>query len=174
MEANTMRTFFTSRRGMEKEKGVALLFAILLTSTLLLVAMGISKISYKEGIFALEARDSGRAFTAADTGIECGLYLDNNDVFTTNSDTFYCHGSQVIVSGTGTTFQFSLNISPTSCAQVYVDKNYGGTSTRIESYGYNIKQQQSTSPATCLTNALGTNIVTRALRVTYLNPVVGP
>jgi hypothetical protein len=169
-----MRTLFSSHAESQKEGGVALLFAILLTSTLLLIAMGISKISYKEGIFALEARDSGRAFTAADTGIECGLYLDNNDVFTTNSDTFYCHGSQVIVSGSGTSFQFSLNISPTSCAQVYVDKNYAGTSTRIESYGYNIKQQQPTSPATCLTSAVTTNIVTRALRVTYVNPVVGP
>lgn len=173
-----MTIHFFKKTNMEKEGGVALLFAILLTSTLLLVALGISKIAYKEGIFALEARDSARAFTAADTGIECALYLDNNNVFTTNSDTFYCGGRQVIVSGSGTTFQISLPLTTTSCAQIYVDKAYvaagaTGTSTRIESYGYNVKQQAS-DPATCVTNALATNIVTRALRTTYPNPVVGP
>ena len=158
-----------------RDQGVALLFSILLTATLLLVAIGISQVSYKEGEFALEARDSDRAFTAADTGIECALYLDNNAFFTTTSDTYtMCHNLPVILNSVGTetdpSYEFSLALSPTSCAQVYVDKNYNGTSTRVEAYGYNVKQQQAAEPAQCVTNATNPSIVTRALRTTYPNP----
>ena len=165
----------TSRHSehISRTEGIALLFSILLTATLLLVAIGISQISYKEGVFALEARDSERSFTAAYTGIECGLYMDANGAFSGSSTTtFSCHGSPVTVDSTGSsTFQFSLPLSANSCSQVYVDKDYSGTSTRIESYGYNVAQQVTTDPATCVSVAASTNIVTRALRTTYANPV---
>ena len=155
-----------------RESGVALLFAILLTSTLLLVALGISRISYKEILFSLEARDSDRAFTAADTGLECGMYLDQNGVFDSVGDTFYCHGIPIVLfyDPSGTTLQFSLPLSPNSCAQVFVDTDYlGGDQTRIESYGYNVRQQQPDAPPTCVINASNPRIVTRALRTTYDN-----
>ncbi len=155
-----------------KEGGVALLFAILMTSTLLLVAIGISKISYKEILFSIEARDSDRAFTSADTGLECAFYLDSSGVFATASDTFYCSGIPVIVSlgALPDQYEFSLALSPSSCAQVYIDKNYLGTQTRIEAFGYNVRQQQATAPATCVVNATNPRIVSRALRATYDNP----
>ena len=149
-----------------------MLFSILLTATLLLVAIGISQISYKEGVFALEARDSERSFAASDTGIECGLYMDANGAFSgTSTTTFSCHGTPVTVDSTSsTTYQFSLALSTNACAQVTIDKDYAGTSTRIESYGYNVAQQQTTDPAACVINAGNTNIVTRAQRITYSNP----
>ena len=171
-----MNTSLLKHKKAHTSQGVALLFSILLTSTLLLVALGIAQVSYKEGVFALEARDSDVAFTAADTGAECALYMDTNGAFASDSDTFYCHNTPVNVTFTGTSanpmYQFSLALGPTSCTQVYVNKNYLGTSTQIESYGYNVRQQQATAPAQCVTSAANPNIVTRALRTTYLNPVV--
>lgn len=165
---------------LKTESGVALLFSILLTSALLLVALGISQISYKETVFSLEARDSARAFTAADTGLECALYADTGGLFTSSSGTSYsCAGHPVVIYPLGTdSYTFSLRLGPDQCSQIYVDKAVPGTTgtstmTRIEAYGYNIDQQDpgtGGTPPYCVTNALNPRIVTRALRVNYTNP----
>jgi Tfp pilus assembly protein PilX len=152
------------------EKGIAILFAILMTSVLLLVALGITQISYKELLFSIETRDSNKAFMAADTGVECAMYMDSTRAFTgTSSDPFYCHG-QLVVSSTpdNINFQFSLPITANSCAQVYINKAAGtGTSTQIDSYGYNVTQKDT---STCVdTTNLTPNLVSRALRITYPN-----
>ena len=165
-----MKNFFQKNK---IEGGMAIMFAVLMTSSLLLVALGITQVSYKELLFSLEARDSDRAFMAADTGIECGLYMDSVAAFTgTSSDTLYCHNIPVnVYQTTANTFQFSLGLSPTSCAQVYVDKASGtGTSTQVDSYGYNIGQQITSSPQSCVdASTLRPNVVSRALRITYSN-----
>lgn len=155
-----------------EEKGIAILFAILITSTLLLVAIGITSISYKELMFSIEARDSDLAFMAADTGVECAMYLDSMQAFaTTTSDSYNCHGHPVIFSsptGDFVNFQFSLPITARSCAQVYINKAAGtGTSTQIDAYGYNAPQKDS---GNCIgTTSLVPNLVSRALRITYPN-----
>ena len=156
---------------LDTEGGVAILFAILLTSVLLLIAIGIAQISYKELLFSIETRDSNRAFTAADTGIECAMYMDSMLAFTgTSSDPFYCHGHQVIYTTRDfINFQFSLPISPTSCVEAYIDKAAGatGTSTQIDSYGYNVGQYDANN---CINvGYLAPNLVSRALRITYSN-----
>lgn len=158
----------------KKEKGIAIVYAVLVTSVLLLVAMGIAQIEYKELVFSLEAKDSDRAIFAADTGIECAMYMDSMQAFSgTSTDPFYCHGINVNVSQvTSTTYQFSLGLTPTSCAQVYIDKASGtaGTSTQIDSYGYNVGQEVTTLPQACLdSTSLTQNIVNRALEITYSN-----
>ena len=159
------------KKTIKKNEGVAMLFAILMTTTLLLVAIGITQISYKELLFSVEARDSDRAFMAADTGIECAMYMDSMYAFTgTSSDPFYCHGRQVIVSSTDyINFQFSLPLTSLSCAQVYINKQAGtsGTSTQIDAYGYNVGQKNSTN---CIdTTSIKPSLVSRALRITYPN-----
>ena len=156
------------------EKGIAILFTVLMSASFLLVAIGISQIAYKEKVFSIEAKDSNRAFLAADTGVECGLYLASIGAFATSTiDTPYCHSLPVVVTPTSvdyTQFQFSLNFT-TSCADVYVDTTAGttGTSTQIDSYGYNIGQKGiATTPQTCLgTGAVSPNVVNRALRITF-------
>ena len=171
-----MKKYFQEFKNLfhEREGGIAMLFAILISAALLLVALGISQIAYKELTFSIEAKDSDRAFMAADTGIECGLYMDSMGSFTgTSSDTMYCHNIPVNVSQTGTsTFQFSLGLSPNSCAQVYIDKGSGATATgtQIDSYGYNIAQQVTAVPQSCISSTtLMPNLVSRALRITYSN-----
>lgn len=59
-----------------KQNGFALLMAVILTSTLLLVVYSLSNISLKELTLSYAGRDSQVAFYAADTGVECAQYWD--------------------------------------------------------------------------------------------------
>lgn len=170
-----------------REKGVALLFVVLLTSVLFLVAIGITNISYKELAFSLQARDSDLAFFAADTGIECGLYLNK-----TYPALFPAAGATTIGPGSGTfpmtcnsntlhtaiyggasTFAIDLG---TVCAQVSIDKTVpiivsGVTHhiTTITSKGYNTKITSAVSP-TCLPTVgpLPVNLVNRVLQASFV------
>ncbi len=171
------------------EKGIALLFTVLLTSMLLLVALGISNIVFKELVFSSEARDSDKAFFAADTGIECALYLDKGgpdyatgifiDPATAITTTpRYCRTrgygptSSFLTGPTGTadTYQFVVPVG-NQCAQVTVDKDYtaGGISyTRFQAIGYNVS-----APATgtaCIVGTPNVRVVSRAIEVKYQNP----
>jgi len=185
------------------ESGIALLFVILVTSVLLTVAIGISNIAYKELVFAVEARDSDIAFFAADTGLECGLYWDQNQVAqgaflqTPAITSASCAGVTFPISGPAVTTNYSLLGSgggsgpPTSyqyeytfilpttatCSKVIVDKLYDATgmtltNTTVSSYGYNVNHwDASSNPNACITptESNNTNIVNRALQVTYTN-----
>jgi hypothetical protein len=159
----------------KNEKGVAILFTILLTSVLLLVALGISSVAFKEQIFSAEAREASKAFFAADTGIECALYVDSAGLFA-NPPTpgpFQCAGGPVNyinLPSSPTLFEFALPLDQ-SCAYITIEKDEViGTKhyTRIEANGYNIAQQGS--PFSCIATVDNPRIVTRALRVRYENP----
>lgn len=172
----------------KEEKGVALLFTVLLTSMLLLVALGISNIVFKELIFSSEARDSDRAFFAADTGIECALYLDKagpdyaTGIFidpataiTTTPRT--CQGrnygptSSFLTGPTGSynTFQFVVPVG-NQCVQVTVDKDYVASGlhyTRFQAIGYNVPAP--TTGTVCISGTPSVRVVSRAIEVKYQN-----
>ncbi|MEI8130494.1 MAG: hypothetical protein WCG55_03240 [bacterium] len=160
------------------EKGVALLFVILLTSVLLLVSIGITNISYRETTFSFEAQESDRAFFAADTGIECALYLDapTRGVFSGSGIGSYTCGNPPIspyLVDTSPTFSFVLPLGPRSCALVNVNKAYDalGTGasdyTSISSVGYNVGA--SSDPTVCVSGTPGLRVVTRRLFLQYPN-----
>ena len=162
------------------ERGVALLFVILLTSVLLLVCIGIANVSYKENTFSIQAKDSARSFFAADTGIECGLMLDTAGFFGgTPSGAPSCAGASsglFIPTPVGSTYTFAIGLGP-QCAQITVNKNYmyapPGSSTapvsytQIEALGYNVA---AAGPTTCVIGTPGPKVITRALGVKYPNP----
>lgn len=161
------------------ERGVALLFVILLTSVLLLVSIGITNISYRETTFSFEAQESDRAFFAADTGIECALYLDapTRGVFSGSGMGSYTCGNPPIspyLVDTSPTFQFVLPLGPRSCALVNVNKAYDalGTGasdyTSISSVGYNVGAS-TTDPTVCVSGTPGLRVVTRRLFLQYPN-----
>lgn len=60
----------------DRNKGIALLFSVILSSVLFTVAMGIIKISLEEIKFNPLAQDTNDAFYAADVGAECALFND--------------------------------------------------------------------------------------------------
>ena len=154
-----------------------MLFSILITSALLLIAIGISNIAYREAVFAVEARDSDRAFFAADNGMECGLYLDGLGTFASGATlTPSCNGTTVSFTRTAGTAatpveQFILNTGNNTCAQVTVDKTLtiaGSPGTEVTSYGFNVAPS-GTSTTTCFTGTPNARTVNRALKADYVS-----
>src|SRR4051812_46021438 len=64
------------RRFKNKKFGFTLLFASLIVSLLLAIGLAILDITYQQLILSSAAKESKFAFYTADSGIECGLYLD--------------------------------------------------------------------------------------------------
>ncbi len=60
----------------KKEKGFAMLFAVLVSSVLLSVGVSIFNLTIKDLVLSSSGRESQFAFYAADTGIECAIYWD--------------------------------------------------------------------------------------------------
>lgn len=60
----------------QKNNGFVILFAILVSSIILLISMGMFNIIQKELVLSSYARESQRAFYAADSALECALYAD--------------------------------------------------------------------------------------------------
>lgn len=66
----------------KKDNGYVLLLAVLISSIILAMSMGIFSISLKEVSLATFARDSVKAFSASSRGLECAMFADriNRDV----------------------------------------------------------------------------------------------
>jgi len=56
--------------------GIALLISIVIASLVLVIGLGILNIAIKEANLSMYNKESGKAFYAADTGIECAMYWD--------------------------------------------------------------------------------------------------
>jgi len=166
-----------------KSKGFTLLFAVLIASVLLSVALVIFSQMYKTLLLSSASKESLAAFYAADSGVECVFYWDlkhepiatfPDGIFATSSksvdysgsDSISCDGQKFNKSwsfnpaktSTSATTNFSLSFSDTEgCTEVTVSKivNPDNTvNTTVESRGYNICAD---SPRK----------VQRAVRVTY-------
>ena len=59
-----------------QQKGFTILVAVITAGILLIIAMSIGGIALKEQILSSSNKDSQIAFYAADTGMECAMYLD--------------------------------------------------------------------------------------------------
>ncbi len=140
-----------------RQKGIAIFIAVVVVSSLMLIALAISDLSYKEQLISTSARDSRIAFYAADSGAECALFHDlkggaNSTFFfpidmSSFPDQFTCGGAETNPTtqdnssgSVTTTFHFDLSGDVESCAIVHVTKESdgnGGIATHIESRGYN-------------------------------------
>jgi len=154
-------------KDINKEKGITLFVAILITATLLLISVAIVTLAVKEAFLSSTYRDSQYAFYAADTGAECAIYWDVNNpnnisAFATSTPDpqriISCLGNSITpvrqVLGNNGTSTFHINYqSEPYCADIVVAKYADGT-TKIESLGYN----------NCTSNP---RRVQRAVRVTY-------
>ncbi len=139
-----------------KQKGIALFIAILVSGVVLVIGAGVMEISLKEMKLSSLGRESAKAFYAADTGLECALYWDNvtnidnrGTVFPKNSSetlmVFNCAGGVGIDSVTSdassatTKFGILLGGVDDPCVDVIVSKvdNITYVTTTIESRGLN-------------------------------------
>jgi hypothetical protein len=142
-------------------KGVTLLLAILISSLVLSIGVGVSTLLIEELKFSATAKESLTAFYAADAGIECALYWDfkigafddpaSNPIFCNNSSPAFTIDTSV--PGAITTKFDILNISGESCAHMEIEKI--GAFTTITSLG----------ESEC--GASASRVVQRGLRVIY-------
>lgn len=146
--------------------GFALLYAVMISSIILVITLGIMNISLKEIKFSTSAKDTNDAFFAADTGAECALYNDKStgSVFTDpNSPSITCNNI-TFTANEGPTLYWSfivpgLGSGGQGCAKVTVDKTgLCGSAACIISRGYN------NGGASCLP---GSSTVERELDVSY-------
>lgn len=144
--------------------GFVILFAVMLSSIILAITLGVSNISIKEINFSTSAKNANDAFFAADTGVECALFYDKtgpNNAFTSGSGIpipMNCAGNDITLSLNEDIWSFSvanLGSSGNACANVTLKRNINtsATATKIISKGYN----------NCTLN----NKVERELEVTY-------
>ncbi len=137
-------------------KGFTLLLAVLITSIILGISVGLSVFIIRELKISAIGRESQKAFFAADSGVECALYWDlKQRAFATSSTSLIrCSGSNIRVGGSSGISEFDLSFTNDTCAHVKVDKT-AYLLTIIDSYGHN----------TC--NLSDPNRVERAIEVSY-------
>lgn len=150
------------------DKGFVILYAIVLSSIILAVTLGVLNISYNEIKFSTEAKTTNDAFFAADIGVECALYYNkiSGVVFIDppGSTVINCAGVQIAVNQPETLlWDFiipGLGSANEGCAKVTVDKRDPARHI-ITSKGYNI------GDSLCFSSS--NNRVERELQVTYTN-----
>lgn len=138
---------------LKRSGGFVILFAVVLSSIILAVALNIVDILLKEVKFSASARDTNNAFFAADTGAECALFNDKSSgvsfLETGGTMVVNCLGiynslnclDNVSVPFVGSCHKWSftltgLNSSGKGCAMVSVDKS-NPLNTNVISKGYN-------------------------------------
>jgi hypothetical protein len=164
-----------------REKGFALLVAVLISSVVLAVGLSMLNITLKQYIFSGIGRESEIAFYAADAGMECALYWDASsqggifDLGVGGATNFACMGQTQTAPAGGTSgdskeFQYDWQTSGQAvCTKISITKYLGPDSapnqtcdtgavcSQLESRGYNRPCSQLNSP----------RVVERALRANY-------
>ncbi len=130
-------------------KGFVILFAVMLSSILLAIGLGVSNIAFREVKFGTSAKDANDAFFAADTGVECALLNDKEgmSLFSDTSTGVECLGTTInFIQNASTFWTFNIVVlgsNGRSCAQVRVDKDITLGTTIIVSKGYSSDDQNS-------------------------------
>ncbi len=159
------------------KSGFVILFAVVFSSILLAVGLGVANVALKEINFSTSAKSSNDSFLAADNGVECALMNDKmtTSAFTATSTGVNCLGSSiipftqtsVIIGNPIWSWSFvlppgSTGVGQNYCSRVTVQKdssNSSYTRTTITSQGYNLGDS--------LCNPTTTNRIERELVVTY-------
>ena len=174
------------------QKGFVVLFAVLVSSIVLAIALGIADVALKEIVFSSQANYSHVAFFAADTGLECGLYhnrttpspfLETTGSPTSSPVTMLCAGQSVTsatptVTGSGVAkYIFQLSLPDTSipitgsvrpeCAIITVTKNIVDATSNPGTLGTDIESRGYNTGCSNVSNKSDGHIVERVLDATY-------
>ncbi len=135
----------------KNQKGYALLFTMIVVTSISLITAGLSSAITKQLTLSLLAKHSQVAFSQADTGAECGLYADRklspgfdfNDVVS-----FDCGGVGLIGQGNSVKYILSPDMwesIDTPCFKIEVEKDIINSTTTLISKGYNICNTSNSS-----------------------------
>jgi hypothetical protein len=139
----------------QKNRGYTLLFAVLTSSLVLAMGISILTISRKEILLSSAAQESHYAYYAADSGLECVKFWDQNIGFATSSesavliyDDIRCGGVPIIIDETETKVASDEAVTAFTvdslkgggyCAIISITKSYNSNrqAVIIDSRGYN-------------------------------------
>jgi len=165
----------------KKNNGFVILFAVVISSIILSITLGVANIAFKEMRFGTSAKETNFSFYAADSGIECALSNDKTPSafpLPGNAGTVACAAdTPTFVSsdpigdptgangGTYTLFVIGLGDAGINCSKVTVLKTKTGTDifTTVIAKGYNT---DGASAASCATPSNPSRIE-REIKVTY-------
>lgn len=120
----------------QHNRGVALLIAILISSVMLAVGLGVYQRTYKATVFSSFWKQSQIAFGAADGGLECALFHDLH-----LSAPAVCFGTAIPPASwtPGTSGNFEATTPGGGCVIVTITKDLlaAQITTLIQSRGYN-------------------------------------
>lgn len=144
----------------KKNSGFVILFAVTLSAILLSIALGVSNIAVKELKFSTSAKETSKAFFAADTGIEAVLFADlKGGLYPAPIGGEVGSWDPIIISSLGG------EIPATGCAIITIQKDYSNFPdpmvTTIVSKGYNLGGD------TALCESTNPNRIEREIKVSY-------
>ncbi len=159
-------------------RGFALLIAVIFMSVMLSFGLALGSLGYKQQVLASSAIESQYAFYAADAGLECVLYGDQQqNLFAyanrnlTGNPTMTCNGQSINVSTVSydnpvglwvTQAQVPLNNNRCSIVTVYkYNTPQSGLTTYIFSQGFDVPCATATAPPS------GARFVTRGITARY-------
>ena len=159
--------------GTRAQRGFALLIAVIFMSVMLTLGLTLGSLAYKQEVIASSAIESQYAFYAADAGLECALYADQQEnLFSYDPSTnvppqMTCDGSapesSAIASRTASQWVIRSWLAldnNTRCAEVTVYKPATTGTTYLFSQGYDTK-------CTVVQNPGNARFVARGLEAHY-------
>jgi len=165
----------------KKNKGFVILFAVVISSIILSITLGVANVTLKEVKFSTSAKETNYSFFAADTGIECALFNDKPP------SAFPLPGSPTAMNcasalptfvsldpigdptgingGTYTFYVTGLGTTGANCSKVTVLKTKSGTDvlTTGIAKGYNVDGSYNN----CNLSTLNASRIEREIKVTY-------
>ena len=142
-------------------RGFTLLVAVIFMSVMLSLGLALASLGYKQEILASSALDSQYAFYAADAGLECALYADQQQNLFAYSANLAAPAPAMTCDGSGplsvetlshtasvwtTTTRLSLD-SGKHCADITITKPNGAGATYLFSEGYDVSCAVVANPA---------------------------
>ncbi len=120
------------------QRGATLLIAVLMTSLVLAVGLGVYERTYKSLLFSSYWRETQVAFAAADSGFECALYWDLHQGRLDSSEIAECFGQPWSFFATVNN-EDGVNLPTLSggCTNIRIDKTSVPGRTSIQARGYN-------------------------------------
>lgn len=133
----------------EKERGYAILFTIVVVGIISMITIGLSNAAYKQMVLSSVARDSTTAFYQADIASECALYADSEYNMLTIPENWKCSEIPLSFTESGTEVNMSYGLelpvetssnNRAKCFRIIVEKNAETDTilTKVLAYGYNI------------------------------------
>jgi len=153
------------------QRGIALLVAVIFMSVMLTFGLVLSSFAYKQALITSAVTESQYAFYAADAGLECALYYDQQlnyfaypSVDPPSAPSITCNGvAPVVATKVWTSSQWKvtnrIGLDSKRCVDVNVIKTNTGA-TYIFAQGYSILCLTGTLPA-------GARFVSRGLKAQY-------